>query len=79
MVKNVLPLEPWLKRQAVNPVFTTLWKKQGMLKSFLIAVAVLVTVDAGVWDSRYRREFAVACERLAARVTGQDWASGPLV
>jgi hypothetical protein len=50
-----------------------------MLKAFLVSVAVLVTVDAAVWESRYRTEVARACERLAGRVTGQDWASGPLL
>ena len=50
-----------------------------MLKSMLIALAVLVTVDAAVWESRYRMEFGRACERLAGKVTGQDWSSGPLV
>lgn len=50
-----------------------------MLKATLIALAVLVSIDAAVWQSRYRIEFGRACERLAGNITGQDWSSGPLV
>jgi hypothetical protein len=50
-----------------------------MLKAILIAFAVLVTVDAAVWDSRYRMEVGRACEKFAGKVTGQDWTSGPLL
>ena len=50
-----------------------------MLKASLIALAVLVTIDAAAWNSRYRMELGRACERLASSITGQDWSSGPLV
>jgi hypothetical protein len=50
-----------------------------MLKSFLVAVAVLVTVDAAAWESRYRIEVGRACEHVLGKVTGLDWTSGPLV
>jgi hypothetical protein len=56
-----------------------MWEKRQMLKSFLVAVAVLVTVDAAAWDSRYRVEVGRACEKLVGKITGQDWSSGPLV
>jgi hypothetical protein len=63
----------------VNHVLTRMWNKRVMLKAFLIAVAVLVTVDAAVWESRYRTEVGHAFKRVAGQVTGQDWTSGPLV
>jgi hypothetical protein len=50
-----------------------------MLKAVLIAMAVLVSVDAAVWQSRYRSEFARACKEVANSITGQDWSSGPLL
>jgi hypothetical protein len=50
-----------------------------MIKAFLIATAVLVTVDAAVWESRYRIELAHACKNLGRHVAGLDWSSGPLV
>jgi hypothetical protein len=56
-----------------------MWEEGDMLKSFLIAMAVLVTIDAAVWESRYRMELGKACKKVAAKVTGQDWSSGPLV
>jgi hypothetical protein len=65
--------------EQVNPVFTGLWKKRPMLKAFLIALAVLVTVDAGAWEGRYRRAVVQACDSFADRVAGQDWTSGPLL
>jgi hypothetical protein len=50
-----------------------------MLKAFLIATAVLITVDAAVWESRYRVEFAHACKKLERHIVSMDWSSGPLV
>jgi hypothetical protein len=50
-----------------------------MLKSFLVALAVLVTVDAAAWDSRYRMEFSRACHQVVGTVASYDWTSGPLV
>jgi hypothetical protein len=50
-----------------------------MIKAFLIAAAVLVTVDAAVWESRYRIEVAHACQNLGSHIASMDWFSGPLV
>lgn len=50
-----------------------------MLKAFLIATAALISVDAAVWESRYRIEVAHACKKLARHITAMDWSSGPLV
>ncbi len=50
-----------------------------VLKSTLIAIAVLTVFDAAVWEGRYRTQTVQAFQAVIGYVIGQDWTSGPLV
>ncbi len=50
-----------------------------VLKSTLIAIAVLTVFDAAVWQGRYRAQTVQTVQGVIGYVTGQDWTSGPLV